>query len=48
MSQDKTRSAYDMIIAATVAATNRVLLTTDASAGSDQLTGVRAKVLNAG
>jgi tRNA(fMet)-specific endonuclease VapC len=46
MSQGKPRSAYDMMIAATAAAANRVLLTTDASAGFGQLTGVRAEVLN--
>lgn len=46
MSQGRPRSAYDMIIAATAAATNRILLTTDVSAGFDQLTGVRAEVLS--
>lgn len=46
MSEGKPRSAYDMMIASTAAATNRVLLTTDASAGFDQLSGVRAEVLN--
>jgi tRNA(fMet)-specific endonuclease VapC len=45
MSKGRPRSAYDMMIAATAAATNRILLTTDASAGFDQLTGVRAEVL---
>jgi tRNA(fMet)-specific endonuclease VapC len=39
------RSANDMMIAATAAATNRILLTTDASADFDQLSGVRAEVL---
>ena len=39
------RSANDMMIAATAAATSRILLTTDAGAGFDQLTGVRAEVL---
>lgn len=39
------RSANDMMIAATAAATSRILLTTDASAGFDQLTGVRTEVL---
>jgi tRNA(fMet)-specific endonuclease VapC len=34
-----------MMIAATAAATSRILLTTDASAGFDQLTGVRTEVL---
>jgi len=33
------------MIAATAAATNRILLTTDTNAGFDQLTGVRAEVL---
>lgn len=47
MSKGRPGSAYDMMIAATAAATNRILLTTDASAGFDQLTGVRAEVLSA-
>jgi predicted nucleic acid-binding protein len=34
-----------MMIAATAASTSRILLTTDARAGFDQLTGVRAEVL---
>jgi tRNA(fMet)-specific endonuclease VapC len=46
MSKGRPRSAYDMMIAATAAATDRILLTTDASAGFDQLAGVRARVLN--
>jgi tRNA(fMet)-specific endonuclease VapC len=46
MSKGRPRSAYDMMIAATAAATNRILLTTDANAGFDQLTGVRAEVLS--
>jgi tRNA(fMet)-specific endonuclease VapC len=45
MSIGKPRSAYDMLIAATAAATNRVLLTTDGEAGFDQLSGVRSEVL---
>ena len=45
MQKGRPRSAYDMMIAATAAATNRTLLTTDASAAFDQLTGVRAEVL---
>lgn len=45
MKPGATRSAYDMMIAATAAATNRILLTTDAKAGFDQLTGVRSEVL---
>jgi tRNA(fMet)-specific endonuclease VapC len=46
MAKGRPRSAYDMMIASTAAAANRVLLTTDASAGFDQLAGVRAEVLN--
>jgi predicted nucleic acid-binding protein len=34
-----------MMIAAAAASTGRILLATDASAGFDQLTGVRAEVL---
>jgi len=45
MSKGRPRSAYDLMIAATAAATNRVLLTTDAKAGFDQLTGVRSEVV---
>jgi tRNA(fMet)-specific endonuclease VapC len=45
MAAGKVRSAYDMIIAATAVATNRILLTTDASAGFGQLAGVRCEVL---
>ena len=45
MSKGKPRSAYDMMIAATAAATNRVLLTTDASAGFGDLSEVRAEVV---
>jgi tRNA(fMet)-specific endonuclease VapC len=45
MSKGRARSANDMMIAATAAATSRTLLTTDASAGFDQLAGVRAEVL---
>jgi tRNA(fMet)-specific endonuclease VapC len=47
MSKGRPRSAYNMMIAATAAATNRILLTTDANAGFGQLTGVRAEVLSA-
>jgi tRNA(fMet)-specific endonuclease VapC len=43
----ETRSAHDMMIAATAAATGRVLLTTDASAQFGKLAGVRAEVLRA-
>jgi tRNA(fMet)-specific endonuclease VapC len=45
MATGRPRSADDMMIAATAAATSRTLLTTDASADFDQLTGVRAEVL---
>ena len=45
ISKGRLRSAYDMMIASTAAAANRILLTTDASAGFDQLSGVRAEVL---
>jgi tRNA(fMet)-specific endonuclease VapC len=47
MSKGRPRSAYDMMIAATAAAANRILLTTDASAGFSELAGVRAEVLSA-
>jgi tRNA(fMet)-specific endonuclease VapC len=45
MAKGRSRSANDMMIAATSAATSRILLTTDASAGFDQLSGVRSEVL---
>lgn len=45
MAKGRPRSANDTMIAATAAATSRILLTTDASAGFEQLTGVRAEVL---
>ena len=45
MAKGRPRSANDMMIAATAAATSRILLTTDASAGFDQLAGLRAEVL---
>jgi tRNA(fMet)-specific endonuclease VapC len=45
MANGRPRSSNDMMIAATAAATSRILLTADASAGFDQLTGVRAEVL---
>jgi tRNA(fMet)-specific endonuclease VapC len=47
MATGKPRSAYDMMIAATAAATDRILLTTDANAGFGRLTGVRAEILSA-
>ena len=46
MARGRTRSANDMMIAATAAATSRILLTTDASAGFGQLGSVRAEVLS--
>jgi tRNA(fMet)-specific endonuclease VapC len=46
MARGRPRSANDMMIAATAAATSRILLTTDARAGFDQLGGVRAEVLS--
>jgi tRNA(fMet)-specific endonuclease VapC len=45
MATGRARSANDMMIAATAASTSRILLTTDASAGFNRLTGVRAEVL---
>ena len=45
MSTGKPRSAYDLMIAATAAATNRILLTTDAGAEFNQLAGVRSEVI---
>jgi tRNA(fMet)-specific endonuclease VapC len=45
MTQGRPRSAHDMMIAATAVSTSRILLTTDASAAFDQLTGIRAEVL---
>jgi len=45
MNVGKPCSAYDMIVAATAAAENRVLLTTDASAGFADLAGVSAELI---
>lgn len=45
MATGKKRSAYDLMIAATAAAANRVLLTTDAKAEFNELTGVRSEVI---
>jgi tRNA(fMet)-specific endonuclease VapC len=45
MSKGKKRSAYDLMIAATAAATSRILLTTDGKAEFDQLAGVRCEVI---
>jgi tRNA(fMet)-specific endonuclease VapC len=45
MSKGKPRSAYDMMIAATAAATNRILLTTDAKAEFGQLPGIRSETI---
>jgi tRNA(fMet)-specific endonuclease VapC len=39
-------SAYDLMIVATAAATNRILLTTDAKAELNQLAGVRSEVIS--
>jgi tRNA(fMet)-specific endonuclease VapC len=46
MAKGRPRSANDMMIAATAATTSRILLTTDAGAGFDQLSGVRSEVLH--
>jgi tRNA(fMet)-specific endonuclease VapC len=45
MSTGKQRSAYDLTIAATAAATSRILLTTDAKAEFNQLAGVRSELI---
>lgn len=45
MASGRPRSANDMAIAATAAATSRVLLTTDARAGFGELVGVRSEVV---
>jgi predicted nucleic acid-binding protein len=45
MSKGKQRSAYDLMIAATAAATNRILITTDRKAGFGQFAGVRCEVI---
>ncbi len=45
MSTGKQRSAYDLMIAATAAATSRILLTTDAKAEFNQLAGVRPELI---
>jgi len=45
MASGRSRSANDMAIAATAAATSRVLLTTDAKAGFDELAGVRSELV---
>jgi tRNA(fMet)-specific endonuclease VapC len=46
MTAGKPRSAHDMIIVATAAATGRTLLTTDSAAAFDELPGVRAEVVS--
>jgi tRNA(fMet)-specific endonuclease VapC len=46
MSTGKPRSAYDLMIAATAAATNRILITTNAKAEFNQLAGVRSEVIS--
>ncbi|KAB8182029.1 PIN domain-containing protein [Microbispora catharanthi] len=43
--EGKTRGAYDLLIAATAAATARTLVTMDSSAAFDDLPGVRAQVV---
>ncbi|MET7463227.1 PIN domain-containing protein [Nonomuraea sp. NPDC005501] len=43
--EGKSRGAYDLLIAATAAATARTVLTMDASAAFDDLPGVRAQVV---
>ena len=43
MAKGRARSANNMVTAATAAATNRTLLTTDASAGFDQLAAASAR-----
>jgi tRNA(fMet)-specific endonuclease VapC len=45
MSKGKKRSAYDLMIAATAAATNRILITTDGKAEFDQLADIRCEVI---
>jgi tRNA(fMet)-specific endonuclease VapC len=45
MASGRPRSANDMTIAATAAATSRVLLTTDTKAAFDDLPGVRSEVV---
>ncbi|GAB2861210.1 hypothetical protein GCM10022221_71230 [Actinocorallia aurea] len=43
--QGRRRGAYDLLIAATAAATARTIITADSSAAFDDLPGVRAQVL---
>lgn len=43
--EGKARGAYDLLIAATAAATARTLVTMDSSAAFDDLPGVRAQVV---
>ncbi|WP_182908971.1 PIN domain-containing protein [Microbispora sp. H13382] len=43
--EGKTRGAYDLLIAATAAATARTVVTMDSSAAFDGLPGVRAQVV---
>ena len=45
MAAGKPRSAYDLMIAATAAATSRILLTTDVKAEFNRLAGVRSEVI---
>jgi tRNA(fMet)-specific endonuclease VapC len=46
MKSGRTRSAYDMIIAATAVADGRTLRTTDASAGFAELPGLRVELVD--
>jgi tRNA(fMet)-specific endonuclease VapC len=46
MSTGKQRPAYDLMMAATAAATSRILLTSDAKAEFNQLAGVRSEVIS--
>jgi tRNA(fMet)-specific endonuclease VapC len=44
--QGRPRGTFDLIIAATARATDRVLLTTDGKAGFEELPGVHARVIS--
>ncbi|WP_214105700.1 PIN domain-containing protein [Acrocarpospora catenulata] len=44
--EGKIRGAYDLLIAATAAATARTVITMDASAAFDDLPGVRAQIVS--
>lgn len=45
MSKGKQRFAYDLMITATAAATNRIPITTDGKAEFDQFADVRCEVI---